>query len=330
VDDVLRWGLSIPARGVPLDEHPEMFRQIEALGYTDVWSVEGGVFDAFTPLALAASTSSLRLGAGVVSTFTRGPALLANTAAAMAAAAPGRFVLGIGSSTSAIVERWNGIPFDRPFQRTVDVLRFLRAAFTGERVDGEFATFTTRGFRQAVPDVRPQIVVAALRERMLRLAGQEADGAMLNWVSAEDAGRLAGIVRSENPRTQIIDRIIVCPSEDQGAVYAVAKPMIASYLSVGEYRKFYEWLGHGDELSSMWNAWDAGDRAGAASAVPDPIANALCIHGSRSECLSQIGRFFDMGVTTAVLFVMPHAGLNIRDAIEAVAPERSHANQKQL
>ena len=129
-----RWGITIPLSGIELHEHRPWFEKLEALGYTDVWSPEGGGFDAFTPLTLAAAWSSLRLGAGVVSSFTRGPAILANTAAAMTNAAPGRFVLGIGSSSNVIVENWNGIPFDRPYQRTRDVVEFLRAAFRGERI----------------------------------------------------------------------------------------------------------------------------------------------------------------------------------------------------
>ena len=96
--------------------------------------------------------------------YHRGPALLAQSAAALAEAAPGRFALGIGTSSDIIVERWNGIPFEHPYRRTRDLLRFLRPALAGEKVDAVFDTFAVKGFRLArPPEVAPPILVAALR-----------------------------------------------------------------------------------------------------------------------------------------------------------------------
>src|SRR5215213_5303023 len=140
---------------------------------------------AHPPLALAAAWApSLRGGVAIVPAFTRGPALLAQTAASMADAAPGRFALGIGASSPAIVERWNAIPFEHAFQRTRDVLRFLRRALTGEKVAERYDTFEVQGFRLGVvPEQPPPLLVAALRPGMLRLAGDEGDGAIVNWLS---------------------------------------------------------------------------------------------------------------------------------------------------
>src|SRR5688572_24145061 len=125
-----RYGVTIPFDGVPLHEQRPWIEEAAALGYTDVWSAEANGTDGFTPLALAATWApELRLGVAVLPVFLRGPALLAMSAAAMAEAAPGRFALGIGTSSDTIVERWNGIPFEKPYQRTRDTIRFLRAAF---------------------------------------------------------------------------------------------------------------------------------------------------------------------------------------------------------
>ena len=130
---------------------------------------------------------SLRLGTAIVPAFTRGPATIAQSAASLAQAAPGRFVLGIGTSSNVIVEQWNGVPFDRPYQRTRDVVRFLGPRSRGEKVSEEYETFTVSGFTLGLRLEEPvPILVAALREGMLRLAGREADGAIVNWLSAED------------------------------------------------------------------------------------------------------------------------------------------------
>src|SRR5690606_40662561 len=99
-------------------EHREIVEGLSTLGYTDVWSSESNGTDGFTPLALASQWNpTVRLGPAVVPVYTRGPALLAQQAATLAGLAPGRFVLGIGTSSETIVPRWNGIPFDEPYQR---------------------------------------------------------------------------------------------------------------------------------------------------------------------------------------------------------------------
>ena len=115
----LRWGLTLPFAGVPLAAHEPLVRRAEAAGYDDLWTGETNGSDGFTPLALAAAwTERIRLGTGVVNPFTRGPAVLAQHAAALADASGGRFVLGLGASSDVIVERWNQRPFEKPLSRT--------------------------------------------------------------------------------------------------------------------------------------------------------------------------------------------------------------------
>ena len=191
-----RLGMTIPLDGVPLSQQASIASELAELGYTDFWSAEGSDTDGFSPLAVASvAAPAVRLGTAIIPVFTRGPGVLALSAASMAATAAGRFVLGIGASSDVIVERWNDIPFDRPLQRTRDTARFLRKALRGERVDEEFETFTVGGFRLGiVPEVQPPILIAALRPGMLRLAGKEADGAVINWLSAEDVRKVAPFV----------------------------------------------------------------------------------------------------------------------------------------
>ena len=154
-------GMTIPLAGIPLSEHRDWFRELVDLGYTDLWSVEAGGTDAFTPLALAAAWApEARLGTAIVPAFTRGPATLAMSAASLAEAAPGRFSLGIGASSNVIVERWNGIPFEAPYQRVKDTVLFLRRALAGEKIEERYASFAVQGFRlQTLPlAVQPPIL----------------------------------------------------------------------------------------------------------------------------------------------------------------------------
>jgi alkanesulfonate monooxygenase SsuD/methylene tetrahydromethanopterin reductase-like flavin-dependent oxidoreductase (luciferase family) len=170
----MRHGMTIPLDGVPLHEQRDWIEELVACGYTDLWSAEAGGSDGFTPLALASTWApTARLGCAIIPAFTRGPGLLAMSAASLAQAAPGRFVLGIGSSSNVIVENWNGIPFEKPYQRTRDVVRFLRSAMAGEKVSHDYETFSVKGFRLGLRLAQPpKILIAALREGMLKLAGR--------------------------------------------------------------------------------------------------------------------------------------------------------------
>lgn len=195
-DKTRRWGLTVPLDGIPLADQRSIIEELPDLGYTDVWSSEANVADAFTPLALASVWApTLRLGTAIVPVYTRGPATLAMSAATLASAAPGRFVLGVGTSSNVIVEKWNGIPFDEPYKRARDTLRFLKSALAGEKVTQEYDTFSVDGFRAGmVADPAPPVLLAALRPGMLRLAGKEADGAIVNWLSADDVRTVAPYV----------------------------------------------------------------------------------------------------------------------------------------
>lgn len=323
--------MSVPLAGISLADHHELFRELVDLGYTDVWSSEADGADGFTPLSLAAAWApELRLGVAIIPAFTRGPALLAQSAASLADAAPGRFALGVGSSSNVIVERWNGIPFTEPYKRTRDIVRFLRAAFSGERVEESYDTFDIKGFRLGlVPENPPPILVAALREGMLRLAGSEGDGAIINWLSADDVRTVAPIVHDAGATggaagdKEVVARIFVCPSTDTDTVRAQARRAIAAYLNVPVYAAFHRWIGRGEKLQPMWDAWAAGDRKKALEVIGDDVVDELIVHGSPEACREHIGRYVEAGVTTPALSIMGFADVDPRQAIRDLAPAAS-------
>ncbi len=318
---ISRYGMSVPFAGLHLNQHREALRELVDLGYTDVWSSEADGSDGFTPLALAAAWApELRLGVAIIPAFTRGPALMAQSAAALADAAPGKFVMGIGSSSNVIVERWNGIPFTEPYKQTRDMVRFLRDAFTGEKVTKDYDSFSIDGFRLGIrPEQTPPILIAGLREGMLKLAGREGDGAIINWLAASDVAQVASIVHAQGEGKEIVARIFVCPSTDTDKVREQARFAIAAYLNVPVYAAFHRWLGR-EQLQPMWDAWAAGDRKAALAAIPDSVVDELIIHGSPEACREHIGRYVDAGVTTPALSVMGFAGVEPLEAIRQLAP----------
>jgi probable F420-dependent oxidoreductase len=313
------WGMTIPFHDRSLAQSQELIAELPALGYTDVWSAEVNGVDGFTPLALAAQWApGVRLGSAIVPVSTRGPGLLAMSAATLADLAPERFVLGIGSSSPAIVERWNAVEFVKPYARTRDTLRFLREALAGEKVSRAYETFEIKGFKlERAPKVPPRIVLAALRPRMLHLAAEEADGAITNWLSPDDVRT----VRAEiGPDTELIARLFVCVNEDADQVRELARWMLASYLTVPAYAAFHDWLGRAEVLRPLHEAWAAGDRKAALKAIPDEVVDALVVHGDAATCLARIQEYVDNGLDTPVLAPIPSGEVSITQAVRDLAP----------
>jgi probable F420-dependent oxidoreductase len=312
------WAMTIPFHDHSLAESKELIAELPALGYTGAWSAEVNGADGFLPLAMAAEwAQGLRLGSAVVPVFTRGPGLLAMSAATLADLAPERFSLGIGASSPVVVRRWNGVAFDRPYERTRDTLRFLRKALAGEKVSERFDTFEVEGFRlERAPKVPPKIVLAALRPRMLHLAAAEADGAITNWLSPEDVRTVRGELGGD---TELIARLFVCVSEDADGVRALARRLLAAYLTVPAYAAFHDWLGRAEVLRPMHEAWAAGDRQGALRAVPDEVVDALIVHGDARTCRARIQEYVDNGLDTPILAPIP-GELSVAEAVRALSP----------
>ncbi|MEV5560127.1 LLM class F420-dependent oxidoreductase [Nonomuraea wenchangensis] len=320
------WGMTIPFYDRSLARSRELIAELPGLGYTDAWSAEVNGVDGFTPLALAAEWApGVRLGSAIVPVSTRGPGLLAMSAATIADLAPGRFVLGIGASSPAIVERWNAGSFTKPYARTRDTLRFLKKALAGEKVTEAYETFEIKGFKlERAPKTPPRIVLAALRPRMLRLAAEEADGAITNWLSPADVRK----VRAEiGPDTELIARLFVCVSEDTDKVRELARWMLASYLTVPVYAAFHDWLGRGELLRPMHEAWAAGDRQAALKAIPDEVVDDLIVHGDAATCRARIREYVANGLDTPILAPIPGGEVPIEQAVRDLSPKAGEADR---
>ncbi|MBI2765338.1 MAG: LLM class F420-dependent oxidoreductase [Chloroflexi bacterium] len=303
-----RIALSVPYEW-PLSEHAQLARDMEAIGYTDAWSYEVDGIDAFTPLVAVAGATNMRVGTAIANVYTRGPATLAMSAAAVAEAAPGRFCFGIGSGSQPVVESWNDGKFDRPATRVKEMVQFLRPALAGERVVFEGKTFRVDGFRLSRPPEYPvPIHVAALREGMLKVAGQVADGVCVNWLSAGDVKRSVQVVRDaataagrDADAIEVTARLMINIDEAGPETENTIRRHIAAYLNVPVYREFHEWLGRTGSLGGMWEAWSAGDRKGALAAIPTGVIDDLIIHGSPEERRAHVQRYLDAGVDTAFM-----------------------------
>lgn len=314
-----RWGLTLPLHGMPVAEQRDLVASLPDLGYTDVWSAELNGVDAFTPLILASQWApQLRLGTAIVGVYGRAPVTLAVQAATMADLAPGKFVMGIGTSSKVAVEQWNGIPFEKPYQRSRDTLLFLREALAGGKVTHKYETFSVDGFRlDPAPKVPPALALAALRPGMVRLAAAEAGIAITNWLAPTDVPKVREVA---GPDCELVARIFVIPTTDVATARYIGKRMVAAYLTVPVYAAFHQWLGRGEIIEPMLTAWNAGDRKGAVAAIPDALVDELVIHGAAEECRERVAEYRATGLDTPVMAVTPVPGVDLAEAITKLAP----------
>jgi probable F420-dependent oxidoreductase len=310
----LRWGLTLPFLGVPLAAHEPLVRRAEAAGYDDLWTGETNAADGFTPLALAAVwTERMRLGTGVVNPFTRGPAVLAQHAAALADASGGRFVLGLGASSNVIVQNWNDVPFEKPLSRIRDTVPVLREVLAGGRGPG--------GFKLETPPTHPvPIAIAALRDRMLRLGGEIGDGTFVNLVPLSAAEHVVARVREGEAaagrgETEVICRFFCIPGEGLDA----ARFAFTAYATVPVYEAFFRALGWGDAIDPVVAAWRDGDRRLALSLVPEELIREIFILGEPAAMRERLGEFAARGVTTFVLLPLAPPD-QLPGLIDALAP----------
>jgi probable F420-dependent oxidoreductase len=303
--------MTIPFTGLPLHELGPLVRRIDEAGYDSVWSPESTEFDGFTPLVVAAEHSTrLRLATGIVNVYTRGPALLAQSAAALANVSNGRFVLGLGASSNVIVQRWNGIPFRRPLAKVEETVEYMRTVLAGDRGAG--------GFKLASPPQEPvPIVLAALRDRMLGLAARVADGAFTNLLPLSRAAQVVDAFG--RPEKELACRFFSVHGPDDDAL-AAAKRIFVAYATVPVYAEFFRWLGYGDEIDPVVEAWTAGDRKHAVELAPEALVREIFLLGPVEAQRERLTEFERAGITTAVLALSCPPN-DVPALIDAFAPD---------
>ncbi len=201
------------------------------LGYRSWWTAETTGQEAFSLLgAVGAAHPSLDLGTGVLALQLRTPGVVAMAGATLQALEPGRDVLlGIGISSPVVTQRWHGVPYgERPLDRVREYVTLLRACLSGDKVDFAGDFYQVKGFRLGVRlgERRPKIILAALNPAMLRLAGELADGVLLNYLPASHVAWSVEQVRSGgNAEIYAYVHAGVC-ERDEGIALGATRPVL--------------------------------------------------------------------------------------------------------
>jgi len=303
----------------------------EQLGYEGVWIADTGAGpDAFVlAAAVAPATTRLRIGTAVVPVYTRSPSVMAAGAGSVAQLAPGRFVLGIGASSETIVDAWGGVPYARPLTRMRETVKVLRDMLAGERVTYAGATVRTRGFRLvSLPPKPVPIYLAALMPSMLELAGEIADGVILNFMPVEAVPRMlehvrigAARARRDPSSIEIVSRFQTIVTDDVPAARAALRHMMGPYFATSVYNRFVAWCGFADEATHILAAWQAKDRARNTAAVTDAMIDRLAIIGPAGVCRARLAEFASAGVTTPMVHPFLFDEEAIWTTLTSLAPE---------
>ena len=283
-------------------------RTAEDLGYTSFWTAETTGPEAFSLLAAAgAAAPGLDLGTGVLALQLRTPMVVAMAGATLQALHPERdILLGVGISSPVVTERWHGVPYgDRPLDRVREYVTLLRACLSGEKVDFAGDFYQVKGFRLGVRlgERRPKIVVGALNPRMLALAGELADGVLLNYLPASHVPWSVEQVRAGGDATiYAYVHAGVC-ERDEGIDNA--RRDLYSYAVVDSYARNFERAGFADEVAEIRGRFADGDRAGAVAAVSDRMVDAIDVMGDPDTVHGTMRAYADAGVDVPVLMPLP-------------------------
>jgi probable F420-dependent oxidoreductase len=280
----------------------------EQLGYRSYWTAETTGPEAFSVLAAAgAAAPSLDLGTGVLALQLRTPMVVAMAGATLQALHPDRdIILGIGISSPVVATRWHGMPYgDQPLGQVREYVTLVRACLSGEKVDFDGDHYRVKGFRLGIRqgERRPKIVVGALNPKMLALAGEVADGVLLNYLPASHVPWSVEQVRTGgDAEIYAYVHAGVCEREEGEEL---ARRDLFSYAVVDSYARSFERAGFEDEVAAIREAHAAGDRAAAVAAVSDRMVDAIDVMGDAATVHATMQAYVDAGVDVPVLMPLP-------------------------
>ena len=316
------WGFGLTAA-----DQLDLTQTAEQLGYDSVWTAEAYGSDAATVLAwLAASTSRIRLGAGIFQIPARSAAMTAMTAATIDNLSGGRMLLGLGTSGPQVSEGWHGVRFAKQLQRTREYVAVVRMALAHQKVEfhgetlelplpdgpGKVLKLTIRPVQQQIP-----ILLAVLGPKNVALAGEIADGWIPVFFSPEHTSALRAPLQEGAARAgRTLDEFRICPSvnvmisDDVESARNAMRPVLALYVGgMGSreqnfYNRLVSSYGFEREAEEVQELYLAGRRTEAMLALPDDLIDLVTIAGSKQRAQERIRAFRDAGVDSLIISPM--------------------------
>jgi probable F420-dependent oxidoreductase len=328
-----RMAITIPAPFFDARGCVELAKRAESeWGYPAIWMAETAGPDSFSLAgAMAVSTSTIEIGTAIVAVYNRTPAVLAMSAATLAQLSNDRFILGLGSSSHAIMRDWNGVDFNEPLGHVRESVAVIRQALTADKTDFTGKYFRSNGLRLGAKPAKPvRIYLAALREKMCELAGEAGEGLIINFQPASAMPQILAAYRRgaaragrDGTRDEVVCRFQVCVTNDRAKARGLVRMAFGGYLSAPVYNAFLAWCGFEKEAKAIAEGFAKKDRAAVATAITDEIVDRIAILGTADECREQIAGFVKAGVTTPVIAPLATSREEALRIYETFAPVRA-------
>lgn len=315
-------------------DYQEMGAQAERNGFEAVWVPEGGGRDSLTSLAtIAMKTETVKLGTGILPIFARTATNTAMGAAGMAAVSGGRFILGLGVGHRPTVESRDGIPFKQPMTRMRETIQIVKALLSGDQVDfpGKHFKISGASMGAAAPKTKVPIYIAALGPQMLEMAGELADGVLMNWTAVDYLGEAIEHIKrgaekaGRNPEEiDVAGYVRVAVGGDVAASRDSLRRQVARYAGNPFYRNFFQQTGFDKEMSAAAAALADGNLDRAADSITAEMQNQVAVVGTVEECRAALEMRRDAGLQLPVIapFAVGDNMASHRQVIDALAPNK--------
>ena len=277
------------------------------MGYSSFWTVEATGTDAMSLLGAASQAApKLDMGTGIIPVQLRAPTLTAMTAATLQALTPDAdILLGLGVSAPGILRAHGVEATSRPIGLMREYVALLRECLSGESVTFEGDFYQVKRFRlgMRLGDRKPKIIMAALNPQMLKLAGEIADGVLLNYLPASHVGASVEQVRKGGDATiyAYVHAAVGSLEERTNS----ARRDLFNYAMADGYARMFKEAGFEDEVNELRQKQSEKDREGAVAAISERMIQAIDFIGSETAVTDFVKTYIDAGVEHPILMPMP-------------------------
>ena len=324
-----RVAVTLPA-GPKLSDTAARLKWAEDNGYSDAWFSDSGAPDSLTQVAaLGHLSNSIRIGVAVTPVYTRSPSVLAATANVIEQVIPGRFVLGIGSSSHTIMGQWNGIPLDKPLTRVKETAQLVKTMLRGEKTDFQGVTQNSRGYRQPPLENSPPVYIGCLRQNMIEMAAEIRDGVVFNlWPKGALPKMIDAVKRGAEKAgkdwqgVEVVNRAMVLCTDDKEYGRNLFRAAFAPYYATPVYNKFLAWAGYQDAANAITEGWAEKNREKTSNALTDDLIHEIGIIGTEDEIHQRIQEDADGGVHTHIIAPLAANGDDIERTFNAFTADK--------
>lgn len=278
-----------------------------------IWIPETWGMENFSMLSMVSQkATSPKIGSSIINIYSRSPALIAMGAVTVDTISNSRLILGLGTSSTQIVEDFHGYQFENPISRMREYVKIIRLILSRKQVNYNGNFFKLKNFSLLIKPPRDSIPIylAAVNQKMVQLSWEIADGVIFYLRPISELKKTIQKMQ-EKKEIDVACQIITCVSHDSQKAIDRAKQTLAFYISIGKiYREFLAKNGFQKETEEIFQEFKRSGFKVIHELVPDSMLDSLTICGTPEECLKKFKKFADTGLTLPIIQFNPIDNVN--------------------